>query len=149
MGKVRQLAVALLRRTPYAQLTPPLQLFEDEDAEVLAACSHARPLFPRRLDQPPAAGERPFASLADLQLATAALERAGAALTLVFGLGWRPETLQPPAAEALGVGDVAQIDAGTLARTSLARRLLDLPASGGALSDLDRKQLEESPEARA
>jgi hypothetical protein len=144
VGKVRQLAVALLRRTPYARMTPALQLFEDEDAQVLAACSHARPLFPRRLDQPPAAGERPFASLADLQLATAALERAGAALTLLFGLGWRPETLQPPAAAALGVGDVAQIDAGTLARTSLARALLDLPASGGALGDLDRKQLEES-----
>jgi Family of unknown function (DUF6178) len=143
VGKVRRLAVALLRRTPYARLTPPLQLFEDEDAGVLAACNHARPLFPRRLDQPPAAGERPFASLADLQLATAALERAGAALTLVFALGWRPETLQPPAAEALGVGDVAQIDAGTLARTSLARRLLDLPASGGALGDLDRRKLEE------
>jgi hypothetical protein len=143
VGKVRKLAVALLRRTPYARLDPPVQLFEDEDVEVLQACSRGRPLFPRRLEQTPATGERPFASLADLQVASAALERAGAALTLLFGLGWRPEQLVQPAAEALGVGDVAQVDAGLLARTSLARRLLDLPASGGALNDLERRKLED------
>ena len=124
-------------------MNPPLQLFEDEDVEVLEACSRGRPLFPRRLEQPSVAGERPFASLADLQVASAALERAGAALTLLFGLGWRPDQLLPPAAEALGVGDVAQVDAGTLARTTLARRLLDLPASGGALTDLEKRKLED------
>jgi hypothetical protein len=143
VGKVRLLAVALLKRTPYARLKPPVQVFEEEDFQVLDACSRGRPLFPRRLELPPAAGERPFASLADLQVASTALARAGAALTLLYGLGWRPEQLEPPAAELLGVGDVAQVDAGILARTTLARRLLDLPASGGALNDLERRKLEE------
>ena len=67
--------------------------WEPEDAEVIGALTKLRPMYPCLLDQPPFAGERPFASLRDLATATAAIERAGAALALVVGLGVRPEHL--------------------------------------------------------
>ncbi|HEY0711782.1 MAG TPA: DUF6178 family protein, partial [Polyangia bacterium] len=79
-GKIRKVAHTLLRKTPFAAHQPPLDLFEPEDGEVLTACARLRPLFPRVLEQPPAPGERPFGSLSDVALATAALERAGAAI---------------------------------------------------------------------
>ena len=82
VGKLHKLARSLSRKNPFAALRPAVDLWEPEDAEVLAALTRLRPLFPRLLDHPPAAGERPFESLHDLATATAAMERAGAALAL-------------------------------------------------------------------
>jgi hypothetical protein len=90
---------------------------------VIAAVTRLRPLFPRRLESPPAPGERPFASLADVALATAALERAGAAVALLHGLGVRAEHLGPPVLDEAGV-ELAALDHGILARTALCARLL-------------------------
>ena len=81
----------------------PSTLFEPEDAEVLASLSRLRPLLPpRRSTSPPAAGDRPFATLADLAAATRAVERAAAALDLIAGLGVRPAQLEPDALQAHG-----------------------------------------------
>jgi hypothetical protein len=76
------------------------------------------------LDNPPNASERPFASLRDLATATAAIERAGAALALVVGLGVRPEHISPERLDVMGVADPVAIDNGLLARTVLVQRLL-------------------------
>jgi hypothetical protein len=123
VGKVRRLGLALGKETPFARLRVSGQLFESEDAEVIAAVTRLRPLFPRRLESPPGPGERPFASLADVAAATAALERAGAALALLHGLGVRAEQLAPPALAESGV-ELAALDHGILARSALASRLL-------------------------
>jgi hypothetical protein len=126
VGKVRRLALALLRQSPFAAV-PELDLFEAEDADVLEAVTRPRPLFPRRLDAPPATGARPFSSMADVARATAAVERAGATLALLMGLGVRPEHLGAGAWERLGVRDPKALDAGLLARTALALAWLDKP----------------------
>ncbi len=140
-GKVRRLASALRRAHPYAKLGPGVDVFEPEDAEILASLSRARPLFPRLLEQPPAPGERPFATLADLAAATRAVERAAAALELLAGLGIRPADLDPLALDAQGKTaagaavasiDPATIDAGSVARTVLVTRLLDPGTTGFA-----------------
>ena len=128
IGKIRRLATTLRRRNPFAHLLPELDIFEPEHAEVLAAATRLRPLFPRLLDQPPQAGERPFAALADLRRASGALEEAAAAVTLLVALGVRPEHLEGAAGEALG--DRAALDTGVLARTVLARTLLRQPTEG-------------------
>ncbi|HEY0705406.1 MAG TPA: DUF6178 family protein [Polyangia bacterium] len=129
-GKIRKVAHALLRKTPFAVHQPPVDLFEPEDGEVLRACSRLRPLFPRALEQPPAPGERPFASLVDVALATAALERAGAALALVLALGAKPGD---PGLDAL--------DTASLGRALLARRWLGAPADLRPLSPAHGKEL--------
>jgi hypothetical protein len=136
-GKLARLAWQLVRKNPFASLRPAIDIFEALDAEVLASLTKRRPLFPRALEAPPAAGERPFATLADLATATRAVERAAAALQFVVGLGVRPAHLAPEALAAAvakaGGGtharaiDLATIDTGTLARTLLVARLLDLP----------------------
>jgi hypothetical protein len=147
-GKLRRLALALLRKNPFATLQPAMDIFEMEDREVLASISRLRPLFPRLLEDPPAAGARPFATLADLATATRAVERAAAALELIAGLGIRPAALAPEALEALAkaagrpdkplVIDRAAIDTGVLARTVLVARLLKRrPAPLAALSQRD------------
>ena len=124
VGKLHKLARSLSRKNPFAALRPAVDLWEPEDAEVLAALTRLRPLFPRLLDHPPAAGERPFESLHDLATATAAMERAGAALALVVGLGVRPDHVSPERLVAIGVADPAVVDTGLLARTVLVQRLL-------------------------
>jgi hypothetical protein len=48
VGKVRLLAVALLKRTPYARMNPPVQLFEDDDVEVLGPRARSAASCPRR-----------------------------------------------------------------------------------------------------
>ena len=101
IGKVRRLALALLRKNPFAVLRPVIDIFEAEDGEILASLGRTRPLFPRLLDTPPAPGERPFATLADLAAATAAVARAAAAVELLTGLGVRPPQLLPEAIEAM------------------------------------------------
>jgi hypothetical protein len=135
-GKLRRLATALVRKNPFAPLRPAIDIFEAEDAEILASLTKSRPRLPRILDTPPASGERPFATLADIATATRAVERAAAAVQLVTGLGLRPAHLSPEALEAMartGAGpgatiDTATIDTGTLARTLLVSRLLGVPA---------------------
>jgi hypothetical protein len=129
VGKLHKLARSLVHTGPFAALWPAVDLWEPEDAEVLAALTRLRPLFPRLLDQPPSAGERPFASLNDLAAATAGLERAAAAISLVVGLGVRPEHISPERLGGIGVADPAILDTGLLARTILVHRLLGRPSS--------------------
>jgi hypothetical protein len=131
IAKVRRLGQALERKTPFARLTTGRKLFEPADAEVLAAVTLLRPLFPRRLDVPPAAGERPFASLADIAAATTALERTAAAISLLHGLGIRPEQI-----EALPGLDLAALDTAVLARTVLVARLTGSAPAGAPLQAL-------------
>lgn len=126
VGKLHKLARSLVRDNPFAALRPAVDIWEPEDAEILAALTRLRPLFPRLLDNPPTAGERPFGSLHDLATATAAMERAGAALALVVGLGVRPEHVSPERLSVMGVADPAVLDTGRLARTVLVQRLLEL-----------------------
>ncbi|MBN2573795.1 MAG: hypothetical protein JXP73_04455 [Deltaproteobacteria bacterium] len=136
--KLRRLARTLLRQNPFAALRPTIDIFECEDADVLASLVRARPLFPRILEDPPAPGERPFATLADLAEATRAVERAAAAVDLIAHLGVRPAHLGPEAlAAAAGLAgdarpgtviDPTAVDAGSLARTILVLRLLGNPA---------------------
>jgi hypothetical protein len=136
-GKLRRLVVALVRKNPFAPLRPGIDIFEVEDAEILASLSRLRPLFPRLLEDPPAPGERCFATLADLAAATHAVERAAAALELIAGLGVRPAQLSPESLAAMAQAasrkgaavaiDPAAIDTGTLARTVLVARLLGGP----------------------
>lgn len=136
IGKLRRLALALRRGNPYAALAPALDIFETDDSHVLASLTKEHPLFPRLLDDPPAAGERPFASLADLATATHAVERAAAAIELLRKLRVDPAQLSPESLAAMaqasgleagkGTLDPAAIDTDVLARTVLVRRLLDL-----------------------
>ena len=138
IGKVRRLAVALRRGNPFAALLPALDIFENDDSQILQSLAKQHPSFPRLLDQPQAAGERPFASLADLASATRAVERAAAAIALLRRLGFEADHLSPDglARMALDAGvepgkgtlDPAAIDTDVLARTVLVRNLLDLPA---------------------
>ena len=118
VGKVGALGQALRRRGPFAALAH-LDLVEDPEATVLTAVTRARPLYACLLDDPPASGERPFGSLADIARATAAIERAAVAQAMLLGLGVRPEHLVPEALEGVTPSDVAEIDAGVLARTAL------------------------------
>jgi hypothetical protein len=134
IGKLRRLASALARGNPFAKLKPAVDVFETEDAEILASLTRTRPAFPRVLDIPPAPGERPFANLADIATATRAVEQAAAAIEMLTGLGVRPQQLTPAALASMDrtAGpdgakaplDPAAIDAGVLARTVLVARLL-------------------------
>lgn len=131
VGKLRRLSGAL--RTGNAFRIPPvgLDLFEREDVEVLEALGRPRPMFPLRLEDPAANGERPFASLVDVALATAAVERAAASLGFAVALGVRPEHLTPERRGQAGINESAALDFGVLARTVLARRLVGAPAGDG------------------
>jgi hypothetical protein len=130
IAKLRRLATALVSKNPFAVLRPAVDIFEPEDGEILASLSRTRPAFPRALDTPPAPGERPFASLADLAVASLAVGRAAAAVEMLTGLGVRPAQLVPEALESMArtaggaAVDPAGIDAGVLARTVLVARLL-------------------------
>ncbi len=133
IGKVKQLARALERKGPFAALGAGL--FEDTDATVIEAVTRARPAFPALLDDPPKAGERPFATMADVARATEALKEAAAAQALLYALGVRPEHIHANsdavAATPAGLqsGDAGAIDAGVLARTALVARLLAADSS--------------------
>lgn len=137
IGKVRRLAVALRRGNPFASLSPTLDIFETDDSQVLQALAKQHPAFPRLLDQPQAAGERPFSSLSDLATATRAVERAAAAIALLRKLGVEAahlssESLATMAREVglepgKGTLDPAAIDTEVLARTVLVRHLSGLP----------------------
>jgi hypothetical protein len=132
IGKVRRLALALARSGPFGRRG--LALAEADDATVLESLTRVRPLYPRLLDQPPGAGERPFQSLADLARAAAAVERAAAAQAMLRGLGVEPRHLAPDGPLLADTGaDAAALDAALLARTVLVKRLL---GAGGKASDV-------------
>lgn len=117
VGKVRALARSLRREGPYAAVAD-LDLIEEPEATVFEALRRRHPVFPRILDDPPASGERPFGSLADLAHATAAIQRAGAAQAMLQRLGVDASRLT---SEELGAAkpDRSAIDTGVLARTAL------------------------------
>jgi hypothetical protein len=123
-GKLRALARALLRRGPFATVAD-LSLTEEPEATVLASVNRFVPLYPRLLDDPPANGERPISSLADVARLTAAIERAAAAQAMLVGLGVRPRHLSPAALAGAEPQDRTALDAGVLARTALVLLLLD------------------------
>ena len=125
-GKLRALARALLRRGPFASLaSDDVHLTEEPEATALASVNRFVPAFPRLLDDPPANGERPISSLADLARLTAAIERAAAAQAMLVGLGVRPAHLSAQALAGVEPGDRAALDASVLARTALVRLLLE------------------------
>jgi hypothetical protein len=123
IGKVRRLALALRREGPFGPRG--FALAEPDDAQVLATVTRLRPLYPRLLDAPPAAGERPFRSMADLARAAAAIERAAAAQAMLLGLGVTLADLAPDGGALSGASkvDEAALDLGLLARTALVARL--------------------------
>jgi len=130
-AKVKQLATALRREGPFGQRG--FELAEADDATVLEAVTRLRPMFPRLLDEPPAAGERPFRHLGDLARAAAAIEQAAAAQALVRGLGVTAEDVAPGGPAFAGTGaDEAAVDLGMLARTALVARLGASPRAGRA-----------------
>jgi hypothetical protein len=135
-ARVRRLALALRRGGPFGALG--FRLAEADDAALLEAIVRPRPMFPRLLDEPPAAGERPFRTLADVGTAAAAVERAAVAQAMLRGLGVTPEDLAPggPLLEAAG-DDEAALDAGLLARTLLVARLVHGEKAPGKLRPLD------------
>ncbi len=135
IGKVRGLALALVRKGPFAARGRALA--EPVDSAVLDAITRLRPLFPRLLDTPPAAGERPFRSLADLARATAAVERAAAAQAMLRALGVTPADVSSDSGALLASdADEAAIDTGVLARTVLVRRLLGDAGAPGPFAPL-------------
>ena len=139
IGKVRRLALAFVRGGPFGRRGAALA--EPDDAAVLDALGRARPLYPRLLDQPPGGGERPFQSLADLARAGAAVERAAAAQAMLRGLGVEPRDIAPDAPALVASGaDAAAVDAGTVARTVLVRRLL-AAGRGAGFAPLDAKDV--------
>ena len=130
-GKVKKLAAALRREGPLGKRG--IELAESDDAAVLEAVLRLRPMFPRLLDDPPAAGERPFRRLADLARAAAAIEQAAAAQALVHALGVTAEDVAPDGPAFAGTRvDEAAVDLGTLARTALVARLLTAGEAGRA-----------------
>ena len=140
IGKARRLALALVRGGPFGR--QGIALAEADDAAVLDALTRARPMFPRVLDQPPAAGERPFRTLADLGRAAAAVEGAAAAQAMLRGLGIEPQAVSPDAPLLLASGaDVAALDAAVLARTVLVKRLVTPGRKATALGPLDPKDV--------
>jgi len=123
-GKVKRLALTLRREGPFG--AQGFNLAETDDATVLESVSRLRPMFPRLLDDPPSAGERPFRHLVDLARAASAIEQAAAAQAMVRGLGVTPEDVAPGGPALAGTGvDAAGLDLGTLARTALVARLLE------------------------
>jgi len=148
VGKLRRLALALVRGNPFAVLRPAVHIFESEDGEALASMTRLRPRFPRMLETPAAPGERPFLTLADIATATRAVERAAAAIELVTGLGVRPHHISPEALERMAACaeepkvavDPAAIDTGVLARTVLVLHLLG--EKSGPVTALSQAALE-------
>jgi hypothetical protein len=121
VGKVGKLARALKKENPFSTLSPEIDLFEPEDAMILEALARVRPVFPGLLEQPPVDSTRPFMRLADVATATFAVERAAASLALLGPLGITAAALTPGRRGALGITDLAALDAGVLARTALVR----------------------------
>ena len=145
IGKVRKLGRAVLVLGVLPAGGPRATLFRTEDQEVLEAASALRPMLSRVLEDPPAPGRRPFATLADVALATAAIERVGTALALLRAHGLDPGGADATWLRAQGIEDPAQVDTEILARTALARSLLGLGAPPfGPLSESAYKKLKKT-----
>jgi len=131
-GKVRSLARALLRRGPFSSLAGDgIDLTEEPETTALASVNRFVPSFPCLLDDPPANGERPISSLADLARLTAAIERAATAQAMLLGLGVRPAHLTGQALAGVEPADRTALDASVLARTALVGLLLGAPENDG------------------
>jgi hypothetical protein len=135
-AKVRSLATALRKGAPFAGSVDDLNLVEEPEATVLEAALRPHPAFPRILDEPPASGERPIASLADLASLTAAIERAAAAQILLLGLGVTPAAFELATGDGVEPADRAAIDTAVLARTALILALLSRRPGAGAAEGL-------------
>ena len=118
LSKVRGLARALVRQGPFAAV-PELDLVEEPEATVLEAVNQARPAYPALLDDPPASGVRPFATLGEIARVAVAVERAAAAQAMLLGLGVRPQHLLPEALNDVTPADRNAIDTALLARTAI------------------------------
>jgi hypothetical protein len=138
-GKVRRLASTLTRKTPFSHLRGRWicsRLKTPRCWPPAAACARC---FPRLLETPPAPGDRPFGSLNDILVATAALERVAAALSWFAGVRPAPPMIYPrKGCPPLGITEPGQLDAGLLARTWLAHQLL---SSEPSLTPLDAPQV--------
>ena len=129
-GKLRSLARALLRRGPFSSLASDgVDLTEEPETTALGSVNRFVPSFPRLLDAPPANGERPISSLADVARLTAAIEHAAAAQAMLLGLGVRPAHLSAQALAGTEPADRSALDASVLARTALVRLLLEEPTA--------------------
>jgi len=135
-AKVRSLATALRKGAPFAGSADDLNLVEEPEVTVLEAALRPHPVFPRILDDSPASGERPIASLADLARLTAAIERAAAAQVLLLGLGVTPAALELATGDGVEPADRAAIDTAVLARTALILALLSGGPTPGAAEGL-------------
>jgi Family of unknown function (DUF6178) len=146
--KVGEVVATLKREQPFAVLSRaslradgtrvlPMGFFESDDAEVLAFLNRRRPVYPTRLD-PPSKGastdeSRPFASLADIARASAAIERAATSMALLAVLGIKPEDIANLGEETKVLAADLEteletgIDVGVVARTVLALRVMDKP----------------------
>ena len=122
VGYTMTLRLARLARA----LAPRAATAGEPAASALAAVLGARPWFARALDQPPAAGVRPFESQADLRRVAEVLARLGLRIAI---------------AETLGVDLIAAAGAATApalddhARTALVHGMLGAAPSAAALDD--------------
>ena len=121
-GKVKRLALTLRREGPFG--AQGFNLAETDDATVLEAVTRLRPMFPRLLDNPSAAGERPFRrsrrSRARRRRGRAGRRRAGAGAGPRGGRrGCRAGGRRPGRDRRRRGG----LDLGMLARTALVARL--------------------------
>jgi len=142
IGKVKRLATTLRRKGPFAAVRG--DLVEADEALALEAVLRHRPLYAGILDDPPSNADRPFRSLADLALATAAIERAAATQAMLLALGVTPAALAPgsPLFDDTGV-DEAALDAGLLARTALVRLVLRRAGGKDAAISFDPLEAED------
>jgi hypothetical protein len=151
--KLRRLAETLVERGVCGLHPGKVTLLDPPHADLVVALRRPRPLFPRRLDPNGAAGERPFASLADARRVTDAIEET--ALIGPFVLA----ALRVPPDELLG--KLASITApeeavrfSTLVRTAAARQLLGgapalAPLLPRELKALARRLADGAPDAAA
>lgn len=140
IGKVKRLALAARRDSPFASLLPDIDLATPEDLDVLLAVTALRPQFPLGLDQDGATGVRPFAALVDLARATQVLERLATSEALLAGLGLRPGDLRDTPPADLGLLDARALDVGLLGRTAIAHLLL--AGAPTPVLPLDRAQVQ-------
>lgn len=125
-----------------AATTTGLNLFDATDDAIISAFCRRRPMFPLLLDDPEKMGLRPISRLADLQVASTALERAAAGVDILRRAGLSASDLTRAGLSELGIVDAAIADAGLLGRSFVALAALSPPAQGALvqLEPLTREQ---------